>query len=97
MDWRNGGTTAGLGVCGWKVVRVLGHVRRQLECAVAATWEGDRRHDGGRVERAVDVGIVEPVGRFPQRFRVEQLLADAQEQQPVSAMLVTVCNVRDLF
>src|SRR5664280_1476073 len=41
--------------------------------------------------------VIELVGRFPERFRVEQLLTDAQEQQVVAAIVMPVRDVRDLI
>ena len=80
MEGEKGRTAAGLLVCGRAVVRVLRHVRRQPERAVAVAREWECRCDNRCVEKAVDMGVVEPaVGRFLERFRPQQLLADAQE------------------
>lgn len=44
------------------------------------------------------MGVVKPVvGQFPQHFRLQQLLADAQEQQVVAALEMPVRDVRDPF
>ena len=87
----------GLLVCGREVVRVLRHVRRQMEHAVAVARERECCYDSRRVERAVDVGVVDPIGRFQECLGIQQLLADAQEHQALHATVVAVCDVRDLF